>query len=99
MSLTLPVIGFVYGRTRLLAGATALLWVAFCIVSPYAAAQTNKEQLVAAKPFILTAVDGVAITKNSSGTPLAVTIVQGINTSVQVVNLSTMQGIARRAAH
>ncbi len=56
-------------------------------------AQSSSEELIAQKPFVATVVEGVAVTKDSSGTPLAVTIPQSINTLLQVVNLRTMQRV------
>ncbi len=72
--------------------AAVLSWLLIGVWMPVAHAQSS-EELVARKPFISTNIDGMALTKDKNGTPLAVTIPEGINAPLQIINLRTMQRV------
>ncbi len=68
----------------------AALWFSSGALVPLAHAQAS-EELVARKPFVATVVTGMALTKNKSGVPLAVTMPRGVNAPLQIINLRTSQ--------
>lgn len=71
--------------------AAVLLWTVCGVVLPVAQAAEGQEELLAQKPFVATNIAGMALTKDAKGVPYAVTIPQGLNTTLEVVNLKTMQ--------
>ncbi|PID99648.1 hypothetical protein CSA80_00055 [Candidatus Saccharibacteria bacterium] len=71
--------------------AIALAWLGCIGITSAVSAQKIREDLVAAKPFVSTSLAGMAVTKTRRGTPLAVTIPQGINTLLEVIDLRKMK--------
>ncbi len=72
--------------------AAVLGWMLLGVWMPVAFAQSS-EELVARRPFIATSIDGMVLTKDKNGVPLAVTMPAGINAPLQVINLRTMQRV------
>jgi hypothetical protein len=72
--------------------AAVLGWLFLGVWMPVAFAQSS-EELVARIPFIATSIDGMVLTKDKNGVPLAVTMPAGINAPLQVINLRTMQRV------
>lgn len=60
------------------------------VVVPLVHAQAS-EELLARKPFVATAVMGMAVTKNRAGTPLAVVMPQGLNSTLEIIDLKANQ--------
>lgn len=71
-----------------------MLWVTTVFTSPFVRAQETQEDLLAAKPFVSTYLEGLAVTTGKDSTPYAVSMQQGINAPLQIVNLKTMQRVS-----
>jgi hypothetical protein len=69
----------------------ALSWLVLGVFTPVARAQQAAEELIAPKPFISTVIDGLGITNDKTGAPIAVAVVRGMNVQLEVVNLKTQK--------
>lgn len=78
-------------KTRIGYGLSVAAWLMFVVAAPVARAQQAAEELVAQKPFVSTVVEGLGVTRDKTGTPLAVAIVCGVNTPLEIVNLKTQK--------
>ena len=79
---------------RGLYGLMVLTWLVVGAGGPLVHAADRPEQMISQKPFMATNIEGMAVTRDSKGNPLAVTMPESINSLAQVVNLKTLQTVS-----
>ncbi len=82
-------------QTRKIIYASAVgLWLAVGVFIPVVQAQQAAEEIIAQKPFVSTSLEGLGVTRDKAGAPVAIAMVRGVNAPLQIINIKTQKRLA-----